>query len=714
MRRRRTLKKYQVAGTVDLQQNILALMGTGQQPPPPPPPGVNPYAVLPGQDPFKTVQPTADQSYANYQKSALSGVIKNDPEYVSSKESALSHATDPQYAQAFDSSILRQMKRDNDPNYSKYKTWYRGQHPFPSAEIAAGLDMAKTALTGISQKVNQRKQDEYKWRNLNNPYLGIQPFNMGRSDNVAYGNQVFQHGGQLPQYQLAGRFFQPQTQYQANDSNTGINLRARQIAAQQQARTEAIFAKQHQRNLARTQNGQPVMPNPNAPRGSVARAKADDITQKSQKERMDIANWAKQDQMYTPSAGTLALKAGIAGSTLTPVSPLTTPASIAGDLYTGTRFLLDGQWDNAKADFGWAAAGIIPGTKAAKSLRELSELSNLGSRAFRAAETAHGVNAAGWAGKYALDASNPSTFRPQLAYGGNISPEKAREMLHNPPHGIPLTDKQRKYFGYLSSKMQGGGMYDFIFNDDDEEEKSTPKNNTAPDQTEVQEQMQAEQIKEQRRQQRLQNRTNAANFFNNFNYNEGEDEEPTTGGAAVPGMSVPGAERAPINAKPINVNTAAKEAYNHYTSKGLPSHVAAGIVGNLMQESGLNTGASGDAGKAKGIAQWHPDRFKKLQQWARSSGRDPFDLKTQLDYILVENDPTAGNFLQEMHKSGSAEKAAEIFSRKYERPGTPHMSNRMGYAKSLVKGQVGGSFNTTYANYLDLLGQGYKVKIIED
>lgn len=29
---------------------------------------------------------------------------------------------------------------------------------------------------------------------------------------------------------------------------------------------------------------------------------------------------------------------------------------------------------------------------------------------------------------------------------------KAREMLHNPPHGHPLTEKQRKYFGYLANR----------------------------------------------------------------------------------------------------------------------------------------------------------------------------------------------------------------------------------------------------------------------
>ncbi len=38
------------------------------------------------------------------------------------------------------------------------------------------------------------------------------------------------------------------------------------------------------------------------------------------------------------------------------------------------------------------------------------------------------------------------------------SPTKAKEMLHNPPHGKALTDKQRKYFGYLSTLNLGGKM----------------------------------------------------------------------------------------------------------------------------------------------------------------------------------------------------------------------------------------------------------------
>lgn len=47
-------------------------------------------------------------------------------------------------------------------------------------------------------------------------------------------------------------------------------------------------------------------------------------------------------------------------------------------------------------------------------------------------------------------------YVPFARSGGQPSPAKALEMLHNPPHGKPLSNKQRKYFGYLSSLKNGG------------------------------------------------------------------------------------------------------------------------------------------------------------------------------------------------------------------------------------------------------------------
>jgi hypothetical protein len=44
----------------------------------------------------------------------------------------------------------------------------------------------------------------------------------------------------------------------------------------------------------------------------------------------------------------------------------------------------------------------------------------------------------------------------ELEHGGDLKPAKAREMLHNPPGGKKLTEKQRKYFGWVASKAFSG------------------------------------------------------------------------------------------------------------------------------------------------------------------------------------------------------------------------------------------------------------------
>ena len=68
----------------------------------------------------------------------------------------------------------------------------------------------------------------------------------------------------------------------------------------------------------------------------------------------------------------------------------------------------------------------------------------------------------------------------------------------------------------------------------------------------------------------------------------------------------------PSKQQTINTNITGqqKQAMKFFTSKGLSYHQAAGIVGNLMQESNLNTSIKGDGGKSFGIAQWNGDRRK--------------------------------------------------------------------------------------------------------
>jgi hypothetical protein len=63
-------------------------------------------------------------------------------------------------------------------------------------------------------------------------------------------------------------------------------------------------------------------------------------------------------------------------------------------------------------------------------------------------------------------------------------------------------------------------------------------------------------------------------------------------------------------------NPRAQEAMRFFQERGWSKEQSAGLVGNLIAESNLSTTAVGDGGKARGIAQWHPDRQANFRQFA--------------------------------------------------------------------------------------------------
>lgn len=82
----------------------------------------------------------------------------------------------------------------------------------------------------------------------------------------------------------------------------------------------------------------------------------------------------------------------------------------------------------------------------------------------------------------------------------------------------------------------------------------------------------------------------------------------------------------------------AEIAYNYLTSQGLTAAQAAGIVGNLMTESGqgVDPAAVSPSGY-RGIAQWDGSvRWPRLVEWAEAAGKDELALETQLEYMFFE------------------------------------------------------------------------------
>lgn len=111
------------------------------------------------------------------------------------------------------------------------------------------------------------------------------------------------------------------------------------------------------------------------------------------------------------------------------------------------------------------------------------------------------------------------------------------------------------------------------------------------------------------------------------------------------------------------------DATNYLIQKGLPEHVAAGIVGNLKQESDLNPNATQRGGNGRGIAQWDArDRFQDLKRFAAQTGRPHNDLYTQLDYLLQEADSRGD--LNKIKAAANPSEAAYLFAKHFERPKT--------------------------------------------
>lgn len=118
----------------------------------------------------------------------------------------------------------------------------------------------------------------------------------------------------------------------------------------------------------------------------------------------------------------------------------------------------------------------------------------------------------------------------------------------------------------------------------------------------------------------------------------------------------------------------ATDVYNRYRQDGLTDAEAAGMTGNIAQESDFNTGAvSGDGHGTRALIQWDGDRYARFEKWCEDNGRDPSDWRAQVDYSVEEMKTTEPDALRRMRERGddlTPEEAAQIIREDYERPDT--------------------------------------------
>lgn len=146
-----------------------------------------------------------------------------------------------------------------------------------------------------------------------------------------------------------------------------------------------------------------------------------------------------------------------------------------------------------------------------------------------------------------------------------------------------------------------------------------------------------------------------------------------------------------------------QQALQFFISKGWKPWQAAGIVGNLMQESGkgLNPKAVGDQGASHGIAQHRGPRFRQLQNFARVRGTGWDDFQTQLEFVEHEMRTSETGTFERLSAAKNLDDATAAFIG-FERPkgwtaANPKAghgwSNRLSFAKGLSDGEsfAGGS-----------------------
>jgi hypothetical protein len=125
---------------------------------------------------------------------------------------------------------------------------------------------------------------------------------------------------------------------------------------------------------------------------------------------------------------------------------------------------------------------------------------------------------------------------------------------------------------------------------------------------------------------------------------------------------------------------------------GLTKEQAAGVVGNLMHESGgfgslqeINPLVPGSQG-GYGYAQWTGPRRDSFESYVANNGLDPTSYEANYGFLKHElaNDPYERKQFMTVKGAQTAEEAARLISENYLRPGIPHMPARVAFANQAL------------------------------
>jgi hypothetical protein len=126
----------------------------------------------------------------------------------------------------------------------------------------------------------------------------------------------------------------------------------------------------------------------------------------------------------------------------------------------------------------------------------------------------------------------------------------------------------------------------------------------------------------------------------------------------------------------VGDTTNAGKVFNAFVAEGFTTNQAAGVVGNLMQESGggtknLDPTAHNEIGNGHyGIAQWDKkDRWPDVSSHIRSIGKDPNSIDGQIAGLIWELKAKEKKAYAALKKATSAEQSAIVWLKEFERSG---------------------------------------------
>ena len=141
-------------------------------------------------------------------------------------------------------------------------------------------------------------------------------------------------------------------------------------------------------------------------------------------------------------------------------------------------------------------------------------------------------------------------------------------------------------------------------------------------------------------------------------------------------------------------NTPQEKVWFALRNAGFSEYAVAGAMGNIEAESGFRQDAiEGGSGAGFGLCQWSFGRRTNLEAYAKSKGKSPSDIETQIEFLIGELTPGGGADGYANYELGSSgdkwnnastiEEATEIFCFSFERPNRSlaHLDRRIEAAK---------------------------------